>query len=120
MEPRIAFMGGGAIGSYLGAYLTRAGYNPTIIDPWPENVETMRGSGISVSDSQGEFTIKVDGLHLCEVQGVRQPFDIVFIAMKSYDTAWAATFMKGYLAPHGFMVCAQNGLNDETIARIIG
>lgn len=120
MEPRIAFMGGGAIGSYLGAYLTRAGFSPTIVDPWPENVETMRGRGITVSDSQGEFTVKVDGLHLCEVQGVKQPFDIVFIAMKSYDTPWATMFMKGYLAPTGFMVSAQNGLNDETIARIVG
>lgn len=113
-------MGGGAIGSYLGAYLTRAGYAPTLIDPWPANVEAMRGHGISVTDSQGEFTIKVDALHLCEVQAVRQPFDIVFIAMKSYDTEWAATFMKGYLAPTGCMVSAQNGLNDETIARIVG
>src|SRR5438067_1603561 len=120
MEPRIAFMGGGAIGSYVGAYLTRAGYRPTIVDPWPANVETMRDAGVSVTDSQGTFTERVDALHLCEVQAVRQPFDIVFIAMKSYDTAWAATLMKGYLAPTGCMVSAQNGLNDETIARIAG
>jgi 2-dehydropantoate 2-reductase len=117
---RIAFMGGGAIGSYLGAYLTRAGYNPVLIDPWPANVEAMRGTGIEVTDAQGSFTVTVDALHLCEVQAVRQPFDIVFIAMKSYDTAWAATFMQGYLAPTGCMVSAQNGLNDETIARIAG
>jgi 2-dehydropantoate 2-reductase len=120
MEPRIAFMGGGAIGSYLGAYLTRAGYSPVIIDPWPANVEAMRETGITVTDSQGTFTIKVDGLHLSELQAVREPFDIVFIAMKSYDTAWAATLMRGYLAPAGCMVSAQNGLNDETIARIAG
>ncbi|MGD9890175.1 MAG: ketopantoate reductase family protein [Dehalococcoidia bacterium] len=120
MNPRIAFMGGGAIGSYLGAYLTRAGYAPTIIDPWPENVEAMRGRGITVSDSGGEFTVPVDGRHLCEVQGIREPFDIIFIAMKSYDTAWATTMMKSYLAPNGCMVSAQNGINDETIARIAG
>jgi 2-dehydropantoate 2-reductase len=120
MEPRIAFMGGGAIGSYLGAFLTRAGYRPTIIDPWPANVEAMRGVGITVSSSGEEFTVKVDALHLCEVQSVRAPFDIVFIAMKSYDTEWATTLMKGYLAPTGCVVSAQNGINDETIARIVG
>src|SRR5437660_1257496 len=120
MEPRIAFMGGGAIGSYLGAYLTRAGYSPVVIDPWPQNVEAMRNPGISVTDAQGQFTMRVESLHLCELQAVRQPFDIVFIAMKSYDTAWAATLMRGYLAPTGCMVSAQNGLNDETIARIAG
>jgi 2-dehydropantoate 2-reductase len=113
-------MGGGAIGSYLGAFLTRAGYAPTIIDPWPENVEAMRGRGITVSGGSEEFTVTVDALHLCEVQGIREPFDIVFIAMKSYDTAWATTLMKDYLAPNGCMVPAQNGINDETIARIVG
>jgi 2-dehydropantoate 2-reductase len=120
MEPRIAFMGAGAVGSYTGAYLTRAGFSPTLIDPWPANVEAIRGEGITVSDSQGEFTVAVDALHLCEVQGVRQPFDIVFIAMKSYDTEWATAFMKPYLAPTGCMVSSQNGMNDETIARIAG
>lgn len=120
MDPKIAFMGGGAIGSYLGAFLTRAGYRPTIIDPWPANVEAMRGKGITVSGGGEEFTVKVDALHLCEVQSIRTPFDIVFIAMKSYDTEWAATLMRGYLAPTGCMVSAQNGINDETIARIVG
>jgi 2-dehydropantoate 2-reductase len=120
MNPRIAFMGGGAIGSYLGAYLTRAGYAPTIIDTWPENVEAMRGRGITVSDSAGEFTVRADAHHLCEVQGIREPFDIIFIAMKSYDTEWATALMKRHLAPTGCMVSAQNGINDDTIARIIG
>ncbi|HLZ69234.1 MAG TPA: ketopantoate reductase family protein [Dehalococcoidia bacterium] len=120
MEPRIAFMGGGAIGSYLGAYLTRAGYAPVLIDPWPENVEAMRERGIDVTDSSGQFTVKADALHLCEVQALRRPFDIVFIAMKSYDTAWATALMKDHLAPAGCMVSAQNSLNDETIARIVG
>jgi 2-dehydropantoate 2-reductase len=54
------------------------------------------------------------------VQGVREPFDIVFVAMKSYDTEWATHFIKRYLSPTGFVVCAQNSINDETIARIVG
>jgi 2-dehydropantoate 2-reductase len=40
--------------------------------------------------------------------------------MKSYDTEWATMFMKRHLKPTGFMVCSQNSLNDETIARIVG
>jgi 2-dehydropantoate 2-reductase len=113
-------MGAGAIGSYLGAYLTKAGYAPTLIDPWPEHVDTMKSKGLRASGSQGDFTVMVEAMHLTEVQSVRQPFDIIFIAMKSFDTDWAATFMKHYLAPTGFMVCAQNSINDEAIARIAG
>src|SRR5215217_1323837 len=118
--PRIAFMGAGAIGSYLGAFMTQAGYAPKLIDPWPEHVDTMKAAGLRASGSQGDFTVPVDAMHLTEVQGVRQPFDIVFVAMKSYDTEWATTLMKGYLAPTGCVVSAQNGINDETIARIVG
>lgn len=120
VQPRIAFMGVGAIGSYLGAYFTKAGYAPTLIDPWPEHVDKMKSAGLRASGSQGDFTVAVDAMHLTEVQSVRHPFDIVFIAMKSYDTEWATTFIKRYLSPTGFMVCAQNSINDETIARIAG
>ena len=119
-NPRIAFMGAGAIGSYLGAYLTRAGYAPVLIDPWPEHVDTMKAKGLRASGSQGDFTAPVTAMHLTEVQGVREPFDIAFVAMKSYDTEWATHFIKRYLSPTGFVVCSQNSINDETIARIVG
>lgn len=120
MPPRIGFMGAGAVGSYLGAFLTREGHDVTLIDPWPEHVETIKTKGLHVSGSQGDFTVPVRALHLTEVQAEREPFDIAFIAMKSYDTEWSTVFMKRYLAPGGFMVCAQNGMNDETIASIVG
>jgi 2-dehydropantoate 2-reductase len=114
-------MGAGAIGSYLGAFLTREGHDVTLIDPWPEHVETMKAKGLRVSGSQGEFTVPVRAMNLSEVVNLEEPFDIAFIAMKSYDTEWAATFMKRHLRqPSGFMVCSQNGMNDETIAKIVG
>ncbi len=119
-QPRIAFMGAGAVGSYLGAFFTKAGYGPTLIDMWPEHVETMRNQGLRAVGNGGDFTVMVDAMHLTEVQNIREPFDIIFIAMKSYDTEWATHFIKRHLAPTGFMVCSQNSINDETIARIVG
>ena len=120
MTPRIAFMGAGAIGSYLGAFLSREGYEPTLIDPWPEHVDAMKARGLTVLGSQGPFTVPVKALHLTDVQNVAEPFDIAFIAMKSYDTEWATMFIKRYLTQTGFVVCSQNGINDETVARIAG
>jgi 2-polyprenyl-6-methoxyphenol hydroxylase-like FAD-dependent oxidoreductase len=32
------FIGAGAIGSYLGAFLARAGHDVTLVDPWPEQI----------------------------------------------------------------------------------
>ena len=44
---KIAIVGAGAVGCYAGAHMVQAGEDVTFIDPWPEHVEAMRGSGIS-------------------------------------------------------------------------
>jgi 2-dehydropantoate 2-reductase len=117
---RIAFMGAGAAACYIGAFLTRKGEDTTFIDPWPEHVEKMRTVGLRASGSQGDFTVPVKAMHLTEVQAVREPFDIAFIAVKSYDTEWATHFIKRYLKPAGYVVSSQNCMNDELIASIVG
>ena len=40
--------------------------------------------------------------------------------MKSYDTVWSANLLKNYLKPGGVIVSAQNGVNDDTIASVVG
>jgi len=46
--------------------------------------------------------------------------DIAFVCMKSYDTAWATTMIRQYLAADGYIVSLQNCMNEETIAGIVG
>ena len=38
MKKRIAVIGAGAVGGYLGGHLARTGQDVTLIDPWPEHV----------------------------------------------------------------------------------
>jgi len=40
--------------------------------------------------------------------------------MKSYDTEWATTMMRQYLAPGGYCVSLQNCINEERIAGVVG
>ena len=103
MGDKIAIMGCGALGSYAAAYLAREGEDVTIIDMWPEHVETIRKQGLRSSGSQGDFTISVEALHLTDAQGICDLFDYAFIAMKSYDTEWATHFIKRYVKPEGFL-----------------
>ena len=117
---KIAIMGAGALGSYIGAFLTRDGRDVTLIDMWPEHVEKMKAQGLRASGSQGDFTVPVKALHLTEAQALREPFDIAFIAMKSYDTEWATHFIKNYVRPEGYFVSSQNSMNDEMIGSIVG
>ena len=48
MGKRIAFVGAGAVGGYVGGYLAHLGHDVTLIDPWPEHIETIRRDGLQL------------------------------------------------------------------------
>lgn len=121
MGKRMVFVGAGAVGAYVGGHLARAGEDVTLIDPWPEHIETIKHNGLNLSGTQGEHTVRVKALHLHEVQSLfKSPVDIAFICTKSYDTEWATMMIKQYLAPSGFVVSLQNSINEERIASLVG
>src|SRR5579862_6514436 len=121
MTTRIAFVGAGAMGSYVGARIASAGGDVTLIDPWPEHVDAIKKHGVVLSGTEGAATIPVEALHICEVQRLMtRPVDVAFVSVKSYDTDWATMLIKQYLSPSGFVVSLQNCINEERIARIVG
>ncbi len=120
MIQRIGIIGAGAIGSVVGGFLTKAGRDVTLVDQWPEHIETMRTKGLRLSGTIGDQVVPVKALHIHELQSVREPFDAVFIAVKSYDTEWATALAVSYLTPDGVVVDFQNGINDERVAAVAG
>ncbi len=124
MQKRIAIVGAGALGGYVGGSLAHLGHDVTLIDAWPEHVETIRARGLELDGMTPEerFVVKsAKTLHLTEVQSLaRQPVDIAMVAVKSYDTAWATALIKPYLTPEGFVLSLQNCLNEETVASVVG
>jgi 2-dehydropantoate 2-reductase len=120
MAKKILFVGAGAIGSYLGAFLTRAGHDVTLVDPWAEQVEAIRQRGISVTGPHEPFAAKPKAVHLHESQRLDRDFDIAFVAMKVYDTAWATQLAIRHLAPDGFVVAAENCWPDPIVASVAG
>ena len=120
MGDKIAIMGVGAVGSYVGAYFVKEGEDVTFIDMWPEHVETMRSKGLRASGSQGDFTVPVNAMHLTDAQNIYDLFDIAIISVKSYDTEWATHFIKRYVREDGFFVSLQNCWNDVPMGEIVG
>ena len=116
----IAIVGVGAIGGTIGGPLTKAGYDVTLIDQWPENVKAMKESGLTISGTHGEHLVTVNAIHIHELCTAPKTFDWIFICVKSYDTAWVTTLMLPYLKPQGVFVSAQNRINDNTIAELAG
>lgn len=120
MNKKMAVLGTGAIGSSVGADLTKAGYDVLLIDQWSAHVEAMKAHGLHVRMREEEVQVPVQAAHLGELATGQWQFDIVFLTAKSYDSCWLAHFIKPYLKPDGVLVSLQNSLNDEWIAPIIG
>jgi len=121
MGTRIGIIGVGAIGSVVGGLLTKAGHDVTLIDQWPDHVQAMKNIGLRLSGTCGEHLIPVRALQIHELQSVAEPFDAVFISVKSYDTEWAVSLALQYLKePDGVLVDFQNGINDERVAALAG
>ena len=124
MQKRIAVVGAGAVGGYVGASLAHAGHDVTLIDPWPEHVAAIRAHGMNLygMTEAERRTVKVNAMHLTEVQSLakQRPIDIAFVSVKSYDTIWATQMIRQYLSPGGCVVSMQNCINEERVASVVG
>ena len=95
MKRKIAVLGVGAIGSSIGADLTQAGLDVTLIDQWPAHVKAMKANGLKVQFRDSQFQVPVKALNLCEMASAGDLcFDLVFLAAKSNDHRWLAEFIK--------------------------
>lgn len=117
---RIAVLGAGAIGSSVGADLTEAGYDVTLIDQWPAQVEALKAQNLRIEMTDRLVQIAVRALHLCDLASANLDFDMVFLAVKSNDHRWMTELIRPYLKKDGVLVAIQNGMNDDSIASIIG
>jgi 2-dehydropantoate 2-reductase len=120
MTRKVLFIGAGAIGSYIGSFLARAGHDVTLVDPWAENVDTINRRGIRVTGPHDPFEARPKAVHLNDAQRLPRDFELAFVAMKVFDTAWAAQLALRHLRPDGFVVSSQNCWPDPTVAAMVG
>jgi len=120
MTKRLLFVGAGAIGSYLGGHLARAGHDVTLLDPWAEQVEAIRRDGLAVEGPHDPFVARPTAVHLHEAARLPRDFELTFVAMKAYDTAWATQLALRHAGPTGAVISAQNCWPDPIVAGIAG
>ncbi|MBL8590208.1 MAG: ketopantoate reductase family protein [Methylobacteriaceae bacterium] len=113
----ILIWGGGAIGGVLAAYWARAGLPVTMVDIVAEHVEAARTRGVAISGPVESFTQIVPSFTPSELSG-RWP--IVVLAVKAQATREATARLAPHLADDGYVLSAQNGLNELTIERMVG
>ena len=113
----ILVWGAGAIGGVLGAYWARAGLPVLMVDIVAEHVAACRTTGLNITGPVEQFRQLVPAVLPGQVQG---EYDTIVLAVKAQATEAALALLKPHLAPGGFVLSAQNGLNEMAIARAVG
>lgn len=119
---RILVVGAGAVGSYLGGWLSHTGHDVVFADSWSEQVDAINSRGLQVSGPHETFLSRPAAFHLHESQALalEHQFDLAIVAVKAYDTAWATKFAERFVKDGGYFVSAQNCLPDATMAEMVG
>ena len=106
---KVAVMGAGAIGAYVGARLAQAGVDVALIARGP-HLEAIQKAGLSVESPLGE----VSGLGLTATDNPSDigVVDLVIFAVKLWDTETAAKAMQPLIGPHTRVVTLQNGIDS--------
>jgi 2-dehydropantoate 2-reductase len=114
---QVTIFGAGAIGGTIGAFASKAGHDITLVDVLPEHVQAMNEKGLHIIGGRGDHYYPVKAMLAKDVQG---PLQTVFLCVKGHFTEGAIKEIAPLLAPDGYVVSIQNGLNEEIIAREIG
>lgn len=113
----LVIWGAGAIGGTLGAYLVRAGHDVLFVDTATEHVAAINRNGLKISGPIDEFTVQARAVTPEQVSG---QFETIILATKAQHTAAATQALMPHLAADGYVLSAQNGLNELVIQTIAG
>lgn len=105
---KILVYGAGAIGGYLGAILTAAGEDVTLVARGAQyDALSARGIMLEGPKSGRPDPIKV---RVCRPGEEQAPYDLIFVTLKSQQIAAAAQHLRGLVARDGVLVFPQNGI----------
>jgi 2-dehydropantoate 2-reductase len=114
---RVAMMGSGGIGGYVGARLAQAGEDVAFIARGA-HLEAMREHGLRVKSPFGDFYLRE--VTASDTPADLDPVNIVIFAVKLYDTEKAAKDILPLVGPDTRVVTLQNGIDSiDTISSFV-
>jgi 2-dehydropantoate 2-reductase len=103
---RIAILGAGATGGFLGARLAKGGADVVLIARGP-HLQAMRESGLRLIEADGETIVPVEATD--DLAAIRRS-DFVFVTLKAHSVPAMAAGLAANLGPDAAVVSAQNGI----------
>ena len=105
---KIAVMGAGAVGSYYGGMLARAGHDVVLIAR-QQHVDAIAAKGLRVQTAAFDDYVKLAaGSDPALVAGA----DVVLFCVKSTDTESAGALIRPHLKAGALVLCLQNGVDN--------
>jgi 2-dehydropantoate 2-reductase len=103
---RLAVVGAGAIGAYVGAALARGGADVTLVARGA-HLRAMQENGVQVLSDRGDFTAHPEATD--DVTAVADA-DAVVLGLKAYSIPELAPSLGAVLRPGAAVIAAQNGI----------
>ncbi len=116
---RVAIYGAGAMGTVLGALLSQGGVNTELITRNKAHVSLLneKGAHIVCVAENTEMTVPVRAILPSEMSG---KYDVIFLMTKQRNNEEILTSILPYLKEDGVVCTTQNGLPEESVAKVVG
>lgn len=113
---RIALIGAGSLGTILGAYITKAGYDITLVDAYQAHVDALNEHGAHVVGTT-DFTVPVKACLPDQMEGI---YDLIIYMPKQTVNSTALPQVKPHVGPNSIVVTTQNGLPEMALVDLFG
>ena len=117
-QAKIAVYGAGAMGTVLGAYLTKGGLKVDLITRNKAHVQGMKEQGaVLVLEDGREERIAVNALLPTEMT---EKYDVIFLMTKQRHNKEILTDLLPFMHENTVVCTTQNGLPEQSVAEIVG
>jgi|LGOV01.1.fsa_nt_gb 2-dehydropantoate 2-reductase len=105
---KIAIIGAGGVGGYIGAKLIKSGYLDVTIIARGKHLEAIKQNGLTILDEDKKFTINT--YHITDDITQNEPYDFVIVTTKSYDIIEALEKVKSSITNKTILMTTANGV----------
>ena len=105
---KIAIIGAGGVGGYIGAKLIKSGCSDVTIITRGKHLEAIKQNGLTIFDDDKKFNL--NACHVTNNISKNEPYDLLIVATKSYDVLDAFDMAKNSITKKTILMTTANGV----------
>lgn len=113
---KIAILGSGAMGTVLGAYLTKNGCKTELVDTYQAHVDKLNASGAHIVGAV-DLVVPVKAIRPDQMEGI---YDLVFLFTKQLANDSVLPALLEHLDENSTVCTLQNGVPEPFVASYVG